>query len=101
MLQHVWPELNYQLDVYCVTGGAHIEVSPRINLRCSTTKLFNFIELDLVVFKIIAFKIISNFFGYTVFSHAKKYSLTPGFDKIASIYLKFKYPSKYKDFILF
>lgn len=31
-LQHVWLELNYQLDICCVTGGAHIEIIPIINL---------------------------------------------------------------------
>ena len=35
------------------------EIGSRINLWCSTPKLFNFIELDFVVFKVIAFKIIT------------------------------------------
>ena len=42
------------------------EIDPRINFWCSTPKLFNFIELDLVVFKIIAFKMMSNFLGHCV-----------------------------------
>ena len=36
------------------------EIGPRIHLWCSTPKLFNFIEVDGELFKIIAFKI-SNF----------------------------------------
>ena len=43
------------------------EIGPRIKLWYSTPKLLNFIELDLVVFKIIAFKMMSNFFGHSVY----------------------------------
>ena len=41
------------------------EISPRINLGL-TSKLFNLIELDLVVFKIIVFKMMSNFEGHSI-----------------------------------
>ena len=43
-------------------GSAHIELGLRINL-CSTPKLFNFIQLNWVVFKIIVFKMMVNFLG--------------------------------------
>ena len=55
--------------MYVVLLAIHIsntyEIAPRINLRSSTHKLFNFIELDSVVSKITAFKIMSNFGGHT------------------------------------
>ena len=54
-----------------LTIAVHIfntfDIGPRINLCCSTPKLFNFIELILVAFKIIAFKIISIFWGPAIF----------------------------------
>ena len=42
------------------------KIGPRINLWCSTPKLFNFVELDQVFFKIIAFKMLFNSLGHPV-----------------------------------
>ena len=65
MLQYVWQEHDNRLDM-CLVKAMHIlntyEISPRINLWSTTPKLFSFNELDLLVFKIIAFKMMSNFF---------------------------------------
>ena len=55
MLQHVWHILSTN------------EIGHRVNLRCSTPKLLYFIELDKIVFKIIALKITSKFLGHPVF----------------------------------
>ena len=65
-------------DLMCaMSQGVHIlktyEISPRINLLCSTPILFNFIEQDLIVYKIIAFKMMSNFFEYPVHTHTHTY----------------------------
>ena len=56
---------------YAISQAVHIlntyEIGPRIDLWCSTPKLFNFIELDLIVLKIIGFKIMLNFFGHPIY----------------------------------
>ena len=59
MLQLVWQVLNYRLDRCCVTGGAHIE--HLWNQSQNKLMMFNFIGLDWVIFKIIAFKMMSIF----------------------------------------
>lgn len=43
------------------------EIGPTINLWCSTPALFNFTELDLVVFKVSAFKIMAIFLRDTLY----------------------------------
>ena len=56
---------------YAMSQAVHIlntyEINLRINLWCSTPKLFNFIELDKVIFKINAFKIMSNFSRHPIY----------------------------------
>ena len=47
-------------DLTCAILNTY-EIGPRINLLCSTRKLFNFTEVDEVVFKIIGFKMMSIF----------------------------------------
>ena len=43
------------------------EIGPRINLWCSSSKLFNFNELDWIVFKMIVFEILSILGGQPVY----------------------------------
>lgn len=56
------------------------EIAPMINLGCSTPKLFNFTEPDLVAFQIAAFKMMSIFQDTAVFvqnkTSAKNFPLT-------------------------
>lgn len=60
MLQCVSQALNKRIDEWHVTSGAHIEHkwnrSRKKKIGCSTSELLYFNELDLVVFKITAFK---------------------------------------------
>ena len=60
-------------DLICaVSQAVHLlntyEIRPTINLWFLAPKLFDFIELDSVVFKIIAFKMMSNFGGQPVYT---------------------------------
>ena len=69
---------SLMIDLTCTASQAvHIvntnEIGPRRKLWCSTHKLSNFIELDLVVFNIIAFKMISNFFE-TAYTYTHTYT---------------------------
>ena len=64
-------------ELMCATSQVvHIlntnEISPRVNFWSSTPKLFNFIDLDWVVLKIIASKMVSNVLGHPVYKLADR-----------------------------
>ena len=61
---------------YAMSQAVHVlntyEICPRINVWSSILKLFDFVELYWVVFKIIAFKMISHLWGDSAFVFGRK-----------------------------